>query len=204
MEQMEQMPEEQMEDGQSLFEAGDDEMLKELSDGISDYIHGTARDQIIEGLAGAQEDLDDTIATVSYSIMTQVSQKIADATPELVTFDILLPLAMETIDYLIEMAVAMQLPIQDEQDLRERALMKMIQAHMAKVGDDPEQLAIAQEMLAEMAPEEVDEAMTYVQQKAQAEGSTPEDIDAMAAQMMQPRQDPLAAGIQQGLMGMSQ
>jgi hypothetical protein len=194
-----QMMEEPMEQ-EGLLEAGDPGMIQELSDGISDYIHGDARQQIVDGLAGAQDDLDDTIAALSYGIMTQVSEQIAEESPQAVTFDVLLPLATETIDFLVEMVEAMQMPVDDVQDLRERSLMKMIQMHMAKVGDDPEQLAIAQEMLAEMTPGEVDEAMSYAQKKAEAEGASPEDIDAMAAQMLQPRQDPLAAGVQQGLM----
>ena len=196
------MEEPAMEGGRDLMDYGDDELLAEISDGISDYIHGEARDHVSTELAQSGEDLADTIAAIAYQIMTQTSEQVAEMSPEMVTFDVLIPLATETIDYLIEMADAVGAPIPNEDDLRGDAFIKMIEVHMAKVGDDPEQLQIAQEMLAEMMESgDIEAAEQYVNDRIQREGGDPSKAQAMGEQMLaQPRQDPLAQGVQQGLM----
>ena len=183
------------------------EMIQELSDGISDYLHGTAREHVAKSIAESGEALDETIAAMSYQTMTEISKKLQDMDPAMVTLDILLPLATETIDYMIEIAQAVGAPIKDEQDLRERSLIKMIEIHMSnpEVAEDPEQQAIAQEYLAEMMEDgSFNEIDQFINEKIKSEGGDPEQVNQqaqqMAQQMAQPQQDPLAAGVQQGLM----
>ena len=183
------------------------DVMQELSDGISDYLHGKARDHVAEKLAGSKEALDESIAAMAYQTMTQVSKKVKRMDPAMVTIDILMPLATETIDYLIEIAQAVGAPIKDEQDLRERSLIRMIEIHMSnpEVAEDPEQKAIAAEYLEEMAADgSMDEVDRFINDKIKAEGGDPEQVtqasQQIAQQMMQPKKDPLAQGIQQGLM----
>lgn len=194
---------------EGLMDELPDQMIQELSDGISDYLHGPARDTVSKGLSESADELDDTIAAMSYQTMTEVTKQIAEVSPEMVTIDILMPLATETIDYMIEIAQAVGAPIQDEQDLRERSLVKMIEIHLSnpEVAEDPEQQAIAQEYLAEMMQDgSFDEIDSFLAEKIRAEGGDPDQVrqqgQQMAQQMAQPKQDPLAQGVQQGLMDM--
>lgn len=179
-------------------------MFQQLSDGISDYFHGPARDHVAKSIANAGADgaLADTIATVSYQTLTQVSDQIAQTAPEMVTLDVLFPLATEAIDYLIEIAEAVGAQTGDLTDLREDSLGRMIEIHMAKVGDDPEQQAIAEEMFAEfMEDGTFDEATRYVDERVKARGGDPAAIRRAGEQMVGPQPDPLAASIRQGLPG---
>lgn len=181
---------------EQLVEYNEGAMIREFSDGISDYIHGEARDHIASSIASAGEALDDTIGAMAYQILSQVSEQVAEMGPEAVTMDILLPLATETIDYLVEIALAVSAPVADEQDLRERSFIKVVELHMAAVQDDPEQKAIAEEMLAEMMQDgSFEEAEAYVSEKIRAEGGDPDRARAMGAGMVQ--QNPLAQGMQQ-------
>lgn len=188
---------------QALMEEVPDDLMQTLSDGISDYLHGPARDHLATAMSADEGVLEDTVAATAYQTLTEVSKQIAQMDPSMVTIDILIPLATETIDYLIEIAQAVGADIPDEQELREMSFMKMIEIHLSnpEVANDPEQRAIAEEYLAEMVQDGTyEEAEKYVNQKIQAEGGSPEDTEQMAMQMLQPRQNPLAQGVQQGLM----
>ena len=190
---------------ESLMDETPDDLMQSLSDGISDYLHGPARDHLATALSSPEGALEDTIAATAYQTLTEVSKQIAQMDPGMVTIDILMPLATETIDYLIEMAHAVGSNIPDEQELRETSFIKMIEIHLSnpEVTDDPEQRAIAEEYLAEMVQDgSYDEAERYINEKIKAEGGTPEQTEQMAMQMLQPKQDPLAQGVQQGLMDM--
>ena len=182
-----------------------DDLMQTLSDGISDYLHGPARDHLATAMSSPEGPLEDTVAATAYQTLTEVSKQIAQMDPGMVTIDILLPLATETIDFLIEIADAVGANIPDEQDLRERSLIKMIEIHLSnpEVAEDPEQRAIAEEYLAEMVQDGTyQEAERMVNEKIKQEGGSPEQAEQMAMQMLQPKQDPLAQGVQQGLMEM--
>lgn len=188
-----------MDEEKGLLDKSDDELFRELSDGISDYLHGPAREHVAQTLSQAGDELDDTIAAVGYQTLSEVSKQIEQISPELVSLEMLLPLATETIDYLIEIADAVGAPVGDVNGLRERSLMKMIEIHMATLEDDPEQKAMAQEMFAQFLQDGTfDQASEYIAKKIREEGGDPEQIKQQA---MQPRRDPLAAGVQQGLAG---
>lgn len=202
---MSQIPGNEVGGEPGLIDAGDENLITELSDGISDYIHGKAREHIAQSIANAGEEaLGDTIAALSYQILSMVSKKVAQASPEMVTMELLLPLATETIDFLIEISKAIGIKM-DEMQIREDALFRMIEIHMAKVGDDPEQKAIAEEMFAEfMEDGTFDESADYIQQRMKERGGDPDDIKAYGQQMAAPQQNQLSAGIQQGLAGPQQ
>lgn len=183
----------------------EDALFYKMADHISDYIHGEARDHIAKAIANSGDGLADHIATLTYQIVTQASEKIAKEDPGMVTIDMLLALAAQTIDFLIEIAHAVGHQVGDEQVLREDSLNRIVQIHMEKVGDDPEQVAIAEQMLAQFAQDgTMDEAAAYFNQRAQERGADPEAMQQQGAQMAAPRQNPMAAGVQQGLLGMSQ
>ena len=177
-----------------------DEQYQALVDSVSDYLHGDARDQVAQSLAGAGDKLAETMASITYQVVTQVAEQ---ASGEMdLEIDMLLGVATETIDFLIEIAQAVGAPVGDLDDLRGRVLMLTVQAHMAKVQDDPEEVAAAKELLAQMMEDGTfDQGMAYVNSKIQAEGLDPANIQAQGVRMAQPQPDPLAAGVRQGLMG---
>ena len=189
--------------GQGLLEGSEEQMFQQLSDGISDYFHGPAREHVSKSIAdaGTDEALADTIATISYQTLHQVSEQVAQASPESVTLELLLPLATEAIDFLIEIAQAIGVPTGDLTELREDSLGRMIEIHMAAIGDDPEQKAVAEEMFAEFLEDGTfEEATGYVDERIKARGGDPEMIRREGAQMGSPQPDKLSAGVRQGLL----
>lgn len=184
----------------SLLDVSEEQLLKELSDGISDYLHGDAREHVANSIAGAGEEVDDTIAALGYQTLSEVSGQIEEISPQLLTLDTLIPLATEAIDYLVEIAEAVNAPVKDVQDLRERSFIKMLEIHMAAVEDDPEQREIAQEMFAEFLEDGTfGEAEKYISEKIRAEGGDPARAQQTGAEMLQQPADPLTQGIQQGM-----
>lgn len=186
----------------SLEEEGIGQVIKRLSDGISDYLFGDAREHVAQSIANSGEALDDTIAGIAYQTITQAAEQAKERFPNATSIDILVPVAANTIDYLIEIAQAVGAPVKDEDDLRARTMIKMVQLHMAAVENDPEQKAEAQEMLVQMMEDGTyEQGMEFVNQKIREEGGDPERVRAMGQQAAAPQQDPLAAGVRQGLMG---
>ena len=183
--------------------ASEEQVFERLSDAVSDYIHGDGRDAIVAGLAESTESLDGTIGAMTYEIVHQTAEQIEGPEADVVDMDMLFGLATETIDYLIEVAHAMNLPTGDDDDLRADSLIKAVELHMATVQDDPEEVAAAQEMLAVLMEDGTfDEGSAYVNQRLQKEGVDPASVQAEGHRMAAGGgQDPLAAGVQQGLMG---
>ena len=70
--------------------------------------------------------------------------------------------------------------------------------HMKTVEDDPEEKAAAQELLAAMTADgTMKQSLDYVASKASA---SPEEMATAGQAMLGPKQKPLAAGVQKGLM----
>lgn len=175
--------------------------IQKITDGISDYLFGDAREHVAQNIAKSGEELDQTIAALAYQTVTQAAEQAKEQLPDAMSIDILLPVAAQTIDFLIEIAKAVGAPIKDEDDLRARAMIKMVQVHMAAVENDPEQKAMAEEMLAEMMEDGTyEQGVQFVNKKIKEEGGDPEKAQAMGQQMAAPRQNRLSAGVQQGLM----
>ena len=195
--QLEQIEQPQEPQGGLLDESG---TIDAVLDGISDYLHGEARDQIAGTLADQEIPLDESVAAMAYSTLTQAVDQVEGADPSVLEMDNLLFLATETIDFLLEIADAVGKDY-DPQEIRERSFFELIQLHMARMEGDPEQQEIARQMLEEMAGDgTLDQAEKYITDRVKATGGDPAQMDGMAQQMMQPRQDPLAGAVQQGLM----
>lgn len=209
-------PQQPMPDG-GMLDASDDKMVQDLIDGISNYYHGPARDHVSQSLANAGEEaLVDTISAMAYQTLTQVSGQVGKADPNAVTIDLMMILAQYAIDYLIQIAGAVGVTYQGQelvvpedeevevspavQEIREDAMFRMVEIHMAKIGDDPEQKALAEEMFAEYLEDGTfEEAADYVATRMEARGMDPSTVAPGAAKLLQPRPNQLAAGIQQGL-----
>lgn len=184
-----------------IEEGGEEQLIEAMSDDIFEYMRSTAREQIFSAIGSAGEDLRDTMATMTYQIITETSKKIAQVEPRMVTIEVLFPLVTEIIDNMIEIAQAQEVPLKDLDLLREEVLGKTLEIHFAKVGDDPEQKAIAKEMFAELVDDgSLEAAQKHYDERYKAQGGDPQDLRQTGAEMVAPRQNPVAAGVSQGLM----
>lgn len=179
----------------------EEQMVNRMVEGVSQYLHSEpARMTVATQLKEGAGDLPDVIATITYEIIQQVAHQVEQTDPEMLDLGVLFVVVTEIIDMLIEMAEAVGTPIKDEQILREESLFKVVQAHMAVVGDDP---AAKQEMQALMQQLMQDgtwqEGINSIEGMIQERGGNVDEVRAMGQSMANP-QKPVAAGVQQGLM----
>lgn len=174
--------------------------MQELVDSLilqtENHLHGPARPKILKQLQ--KNPTADAVAAITYEIITGMDEQIASKGAPL-ELDVIMAVATETIDILLEIMEAMGMKINVE-EMREESLLKMVLLHMQVVEKrgDPEEKAAAEEMLAVMTADgTMEEGMKYVQSRA---SMSPEQMQQMGQQMAAPKQNPMAAGVQQGLM----
>lgn len=174
---------------------------QEILDGILDYIHGPAKEQIIQAVQGGEQDLGQTIAALAYRIVRETADQFEGGNPEILDIDFLLYLATETIDDLLEIVEA--LGIQHEADaIRQESLISMVAMHMEAVGDDPEQKAMAQEALSQMMEDgSYAQAMSDAEQMMRQRGIDPAQAAAAGEQMAAPRPNQVSQAVGRGLLG---
>lgn len=162
---------------------------------VEQHIHGRQREKILSQLE--RNPTSDAVASLTYELITKMDKQATDRNAD-IGIDVILAVATETIDMLVEILEAMGALQTSPDELREESLMKMVLLHMQMVEDDPAEKAAAQELLAAMVEDgSMDEAMTHIQQQASA---SPEQMQMMGAQAAMPQQKPVAAGVQRGLM----
>lgn len=170
------------------------DLVNRLVSQVEKHIHGPQREQLLKKLEA--NPTADTLAEATYNtivaIDAQASQRGAG-----VSLDVLLGVATETIDMLIEIMQAMGIQLNPD-EMREETLLKIVMLHMEKVGDDPEEKAAAEAVLAQMVDDgTMGESMDHIVSKADA---SPDEIIAAGGGPPGPQKKPMAAGIQQGLM----
>jgi len=172
------------------------ELVDSLNKQVEQYIHGTAREEILAQLE--QNPTTDTMAQIVHDLIMGLAET-ANSRGAPVELDIILAVATEAIDILAEIIEAMGAPEPEGPDaLREETLVKIVILHMESVQDDPEEKAAAMEMLQELTADgSVDEAMGYVQKRTQM---TAEQMRAQGEGMVAPKMNPLSEGVQKGLM----
>lgn len=170
------------------------ELVTSLVKQVEQHIHGRAREEILAKLE--QSPTADTMAQIVYDLVMLMDQQASTRGAPL-GVDVLMGVATETIDMLIEIMEAMGIkPNVDE--LREETLIKIILLHMKAVEDDPEEKAAAQELLAELTSDgTMDQVMDHIGQRA---NMSSEQMQMAGQSMAGPRQNPVAAGVRQGLM----
>lgn len=174
--------------------------IQAIIDQISDYIHGPARDHIVQTLRSAQgEELGEQIAAMGYRIVRESMDKAGDGGPQ--DIDVVLGVATETIDMLLEIVDALGIRYSPD-EMREETLLRMVALHMEQVGDDPEQKAIAEQALQEMmADGTYQEAMSAAEGMMRRSGVDPSAAVSQGEEMARGPRDPLAQGVSRGLMG---
>lgn len=174
--------------------------IQAIIDRISDYIHGPARDHIVQALTGAQgEELAEQVAAMAYRIVRESMDAVEGGEP--LEIDVVLGVATETIDLLLEIVDALGVKYSPD-EMREETLLRMVALHMEQVGDDPEQKAIAEQALQEMmADGTYQEAMGAAEGMMRRSGVDPSAAVSQGEEMARGPRDPLAQGVSRGLMG---
>lgn len=168
--------------------------VDKLNKQVEQHIHGRKREQILDQFS--RNPTADAVASITYDLIRKMDEQASQRNSPL-ELDVLMGVATETIDILVEIMEAMGINM-DPNEMREEALMKMVLLHMQFVEDDPEEKAAAQELLMALQEGgEFDQGMEYIQKRASA---SPEELQAAGAAMVSPQQTPMAAGVQQGLM----
>ena len=170
------------------------ELVNSLVTQVEQHIHGPAREQILAQLS--ENPTADTMAEITHSTIMAMDQQAAERGAPL-DIDVLMGVATETIDMLIEILEAMGAEVNPD-EMREETLLKTVMLHMKEVEGDPEQQAAAQELLAVLGADgTLEQSMDHINQKASA---SKEEMQMVGQQMAAPQPKPVAAGVRQGLM----
>lgn len=161
---------------------------------VERLLHGAKREQILRQLE--ENPTADNLAQTTYDLVISMDQQASQGGASL-GIDVLLAVAVEIIDLLLEMLEAMGIKFKPD-EMREESLIKLVMLHMQAVEGDPEEQAAARELLEEMmADGSVDQTMEHINQVSDA---SPKQMRTAAQQMTAPRRKPIAAGVEQGLM----
>jgi hypothetical protein len=170
------------------------QLVDSLNSQVEKYIHGPHREDILALLE--QSPTADAVAEVTHKAVMAIDAQASERGAP-VELDVLMGVATETIDMLIEIMQAMGIEL-NVGEVREESLLKVVMLHMESVGDDPEQKAAAQEMLAVLTEDgTMQKSMAHIDGKADA---STKEMQVAGQQMVAPKQKPLTAGIQRGLM----
>jgi hypothetical protein len=158
----------------------DEALFEEITAGLTEHIFGKGEQGISQQLLEAQ-DLGDTIGAITMSLVTEGMRQASEAGNEL-DIDIILGVATEVIDNLIQLADALGVEIQNLEELQKHSLIAAVNDYI---------------MTANPSPEEREAAMFMLQQ-FEADGAIDEgadELDAMGAQLppeigQQPQQQP--------------
>lgn len=179
-----------------------EDAMKRISDGIAATIHGPARDKVLQTFE--QDPSPKAAAGILYKPAIQAIKQAEQAGVE-VEEEFIFAVVADGIDMLAEILEAMGQMEDSEQALnefRQATLMEILMLHAEQVGDDPDQREAAQQALALYAEDgTLEQVIGDVESQAKGAGMDPEQLRAEGQQMAAPRQNPVAEGVQQGLMG---
>jgi hypothetical protein len=170
------------------------DLVDRLSAQVEQRIHGPEREKILKRLE--QDPSADALAEFVYNTILSIDQQ-ADNRGAPVDIDVLMGVATETIDRLVEILEAMAVEF-DPDEMREETLLKIVMLHMKAVEGNPEEKAAAEELLLALTEDgTMQNSMDHVSGKASA---SDEQMAAAGQSMLAPKQKPLSAGVQKGLM----
>lgn len=165
----------------------DEALFEEISAGLITYIFGKGEQSISKQLMEAQE-LGDTIGQVTMTLVQEGMTQASSAGKEL-DMDIIMGVATEVIDSLIQLADALKLDVGDVEQLQAHSLIAAVNAYIMTASPTPEEREAAMFMLEQMEQDgTVDEGADQLD-KLGAE--MPEGMDPTMQQ--QPQQQPQQA-----------
>lgn len=183
------------------------ELLTQLIAEAVDYIHGKAREQVIEKLTASQ-NTSETISAITYKLTRGLLEKHKEQGMAMdIEMDLAMGLATEVIDMQMEILERIKPDLGPQaQKIREDALLRTMMIHAEQMEGNPDAKADAETMLRGFIQDgTADTAFGYMNKRAAQEGLSTEDMirtgNKAVEQMVGGGQTPVAAGVQQGLMG---
>jgi hypothetical protein len=170
-------------------------IIQTLNSQVEQVFLGPQEEQITSALAA--NPTADTIAQITYDTIIAIDQQAASRGAPL-DLDVLIPVATEAIDLLIEILLAIGRVKINEAEMREESLIKVALLHMRAVEGNPEKQMAAREMLAVLANDgDLERSMQHINEQSSA---TPDQMQAAGSAIAAPKQNPVAAGVSRGLM----
>lgn len=148
--------------------------------GLREYIFGKGEAGIVQALQGA-DDIGRVMGEVTYSLVSEAAHQ-AEATGIEMVWDVLIGIATEVIDDLSELAMANGIAVDDK--AKEYALLYAQQLYVESGETSNDDREAAQQQLAEFKQTgELDEAVSYVQQRGTESGADPFGVGGMGGMM---------------------
>lgn len=159
-----------------------DEAFATAVAGLREYIFGAGEAGIVQALSGA-DDIGRVMGEITYSLVSEAGHQAEEAGAAMV-WDVLIGVATEVIDDLSELAMANDIEVTAKD--QEYALLYAQQLYVESSDPSNEERQDAQMQLAEFQQSgELDEAVSYVQQRGAEEGADPFGVQSMGGGMME-------------------
>lgn len=163
----------------------DEELFVMLVSGLRQHIFGPGEKGIIETLSQA-DDMGRVLGEVTFSLVREAAHQAEQNGKELV-WDVLIGVATEVIDDITELMAAHGVEITDKD--REYALLYAQQVYVETSNPSTEDRQAAQQQLGEFQQTgELDQAVSYVQQRGTEAGADPFGVDQMGGPGMMQEQ----------------
>lgn len=159
-------------------EPGDEQraLYEHIVASLIDYVFGEGETAIADQLRDGAADLPATVGRIAFTLTQEAAQQ-AEGTPEgeLIDLDLLLGVVTEMIDNLLQLAAALRLlPDADNETVRTDALAAAVEAYLTVAQPSPEEVEAAQALLAQMqGGGEVEAAAQTLQSLGSARGEDP-------------------------------
>lgn len=168
----------------------DQDTFETMVAGLLEHLFGKAKDSTVKALRAAENPAR-TAGMTAFQFVQIAAKQAEDAGREL-DLDMLLGVATEIVEALMQMAQAAKVDIPDEEQFMAEALFTAIQAYQATLPPDAEEQDAAKALLAQMQQDgSVDEGANALRELGAKVG-----VDPFA-----PQEKPLAKGVRAGLMG---
>ena len=183
------------------------ELVEKMVLDSMEYIHVTGTKNIVEEL-NSSTDTTATMAAIAYKCVRGVAENNKATAQVDMDMDMMMGVTTECIDMVTEVAEAtgqIQSGMNVEQ-MKEDTLLKVSVLHGEQLGDEngefPEEMkvAAATDMRDYIDSPGAQEAFDYANTRAKAEGLNPEDMKRAGNEMAFGSKNPLAEGIDRGLM----
>jgi len=147
------------------------ELFESMVSGLREHIFGKGNEDIV-GLLKDGADISDTIGETTYTLVQSAVEQVKASGGEL-DLDILLGVATQVIDDLIDLAESVGIEVNRDDD-PEAALYSAIQAYLMNSNPDEQERASAQQILQQMKDDgDVDEAAGYIAERGRQVGVDP-------------------------------
>ncbi len=176
------------------------EVVEDMILDAMEYIHGKGTEEIVKALK-TSTDMTTSLSAIAYKVVRGVAEKNKATSRVAFDMDMMMGVATEAIDMLMEVAEASNqvLPGANMDRIREDTLLKMTMLHGEQLGEpSDEQKGSAQADLRDyMSDGGTQKAFDYINTRAKEEGLNPNDMMRAGNELAFGTKHPLAAAVQE-------